>query len=70
MSDVWREGPGPGEWSLCPVLGEGQGLYSEVQCIMGNGHIPPPNVWPDRHTRLKTPSCNSVGNNNVRSRFI
>ena len=54
MSHVWREGPGPGEWSLCPVLGEGQGLYSEVQCIMGNGHIPPQLLARQTHTTENT----------------
>ena len=35
-------------------------MYSEVQYIMGDGHISPPNT--DRHARLKTlPSHNFVG---------
>ena len=29
----------------------GGGLYSEVQCIMGNGHMGTP-PWTDRHTHL------------------
>ena len=27
-----------------------RGLYSEVQCIMGNGHMEPPSLWMDRLT--------------------
>ena len=47
-------------------LGSGQmGLYSEVQCIMGNGHMGPPPPYcghNDGQTRLKTlPSRNFVG---------
>ena len=35
-------------------------LYSEVQCIMGNGHMGIP-LWIDRHTPVKTlPSRNFV----------
>ena len=36
------------EWEPWPV--QRGCLYSEVQCIMGNGHMGP---FMDRHTRLK-----------------
>ena len=40
----------------CP----GRDMYSEVQCIMGNGQMGP--SCTDRHTRVKTlPSQNFVG---------
>ena len=40
----------------CP----GRAMYSEVQCIVGNGHMGPPCT--DRQTRVKTlPSGNFVG---------
>ena len=46
-----QKGPGPGPG----------GLYSEVQCIMGNGHMGPSTLV-SRQTRLKTLPChNFVG---------
>ena len=42
-----------GLYSEVPCLGRGS-LNSEVQCIMGNGHMGP--LWTDRHTRLKATS--------------
>ena len=59
-SRVWRGArargvPGPMGWRV---------LYSEVQSIMGNGHMgtPHPHRHNDGQTRLKTlPSSNFVG---------
>ena len=33
---------------MSKVQGPGE-LYSEVQCIMGNGHMGTPSLWTDRH---------------------
>ena len=30
----------------------GRGLYSEVQCIMGNGHMGPPPQWTESRTDM------------------
>ena len=44
----------------CTVSLSGQGLYSEVQCIMGNGHMATPQT--ELQTPVKTiPSRSFVG---------
>ena len=58
-----REGQG---WVVPGLMfkgGAGLGaLYSEVQCMMSNGHMGTPCGQNDRQTRLKTLfSCNFVG---------
>ena len=52
--------PGGGIPGLMSREAEGQGvLYSEVQCIMDNGHMGTLPLWTDRHTAVKTlPSRN------------
>ena len=60
-SDIWGGGLRvPGLMFMGCRLGAGV-LYSEVQGIMGNGHMGTP-LGTDRHTHLKElPSHNSVG---------
>ena len=39
----------------CPMSGGGRGLFSEVQCIMGNGHMEPhPPEQNDKQIPVKT----------------
>ena len=47
--------------------GAWEALYSEFQCIMGNGHMEPPTPWlTDRQTRMKTlPYRNFVGGREI-----
>ena len=46
-----RQGQGWGSRLPCLMPGGGGGLYSEIQCIMGNGHTgtPFPHEKTDRH---------------------
>ena len=68
-SHVWCLRVGTGEGLMSYVQG-GQGwggiLYSEVQCIMGNGHKGSPHGQNDGQTGLKTllPTTLLVGSNN------
>ena len=56
-------GTGGGLYNEVPCQeGVGTGaLYSEVQCIMGNGHMGPP-FSDNRQTRLKTLPCRNFVN--------
>ena len=44
MSLAGRRANGSHVWCL-----EGRGLYNEVRCIMGNGHMGTPPLWTERH---------------------
>ena len=56
----------PGEGAGAEAGARAGGLYSEVQCIMGNGHMGTPfPLWTDGQAGVKTsPSHNFVGGRN------